>query len=806
MSHPTRENSRFEESLLPHSMYNSIETWLPREFLPAGPTLDRINTYLYKFRSEFIHYIENATQDQIPAMIKACKERTSLLCDFCQSVIELTLNNYSLYVMNKEYQELPNNYKVRFARKVLAYKDEQDFVDLDINITNNPRMYKYLYYAAEVAMRELENSQIQFLMIHLQSLAYIYESVKLTDQEIYDAEQEFIQAATSEDCWNPQGELAVIMKKVGKDLRSSNPPEYIRDFKQARRSHDGYIYNHPWTIDDAWYSVASSGSSLEIDGKRVPNIGLLMSAFEPDQADPVDQMIQYKSYYTEPYPGLEFRPSSTTFVPKTSSRGLRCIHPNSNPRQDRGSYFENMEKHILSNVLKCDTTYDNDEGLRFIKEKELQSDIYLICTDIHAATDAISHTFLKQFWDMMYMPGISDFLLRIHSGEGNMLHHVWNEHGKLQKQRDDYCQISGIKCGTRSNFAVGLTEPHNFIVRCTMKAMEMEDIDPSTLYRVHGDDIVFALPDDIAEEFVSKYCQLANEAGFRVHDLQSKGMKSHSSDLLFRAEFNKQTLSHGRIVSRIPHRLFFRNMSRQNQIEVLLWLSQYTYLQNPSNILDKMFMQDPIRYDRFCAVWNFLIDKKLFGIPKSMWITHAKELDMQQQFEVALTIFNSSLQKGVFDTVFNNRQRLSDEEVRKKVQRFTEFYDSDIIEKALGWLESHGITMSKLHWTLEKNQRLADELRQLYHDEVLYFNTLMNFFTEEDKLLIRKCLPYVRLSGLDYDESVIDSLLQTSQILKRVQPHSIGKRVHLSTSIIMDALNCYVQNLDLNPVGIPENP
>lgn len=802
MRHPNRESSRFERDLLPNSVFKSIEHWLPSVALPKGPTLRKVQTLLLKFRTENVQYFERCSEDQIPQMTKACKQRASLLCDFCQGVNELLQQGYVLVPVTKDYELLKSDYKIRFAKELVGYNpnSDGDDVTLSVNITNNPRMYKYLYYAVELALldRTWRSVDTQLLTVIVQSMAYLFEAVKLTPQETVAAENEFFEASQTEDCWRDDSRLAEIMKEVEKDMKSSTPPRYIADFKRARRSHDGYMYNHPWTIDDAWFSTSSSGCRLEVNGERVPSLGLLYSAFEPDQPDPIDEMISYKSLYvSEPYPGLEYYPSSTTFVPKTSSRGLRCIHPNSNSRQDRGSYFENMSKHILSNVLVCDTTYDDQEGIRFINEKQRQTGITLVCTDMHSATDYISHQFLKKFWSLMYRPGVSDFLLRCHSGEGSMIRHVINDRGRLVSQRQDYCQVSGIKCGTRSNFAVGLTMPHNFIARCAMKDCGLEDVNPLDLFRVHGDDIVWAIPDKDVDNLITSYTRLAGEAGFRIHPLSEKGMIASSSDLLYRAEFNKQTWLRGRLVSRIPHRLFFCENNTENQLSVIMWLSQYTYLDKFSYIIEDILSMYTAQKDVCVATWNFLVDKKLFGIPESLRINGYLDLSDELQFNAALNVFHGVISRGVYEAVFNNRQRLSKQEVDLKIRDYTRLYkNEDILEAGLSWLEDHGIYSSKLHYVLEKNYNFKEELRSIFVDPCIWFNAGLGFFSDEEKALIRRVLPYYRLSGLEITPDVTDDILGCVKILKRIQPHSIGKQTRAASNVIFEC----IKKMTLDPV------
>lgn len=791
MRHPNRESSRFNEDLLPRSMFNSIETWLLNAVLPHGATLSKVQSLVSKFRLENIQYLEKAPQFQIPEMCKACKQRASLLCDFLQGVNELLEQGYTLVPVTRDFSLLKSNYKIRFSKFIAGYADNKDDVILEVNITNNPRMYKFLYYAMELALLDptWRPIDLQMLTVILQSEAYIFEAVNLTPEEIVKAEDEFFNASQTPDCWSNESELALLMEEAKKDMLSPNPPKYIADFKQVRRSNDGYMFNHPWTIDDAWFSTSSSGCSLTIEGKKMPNIGILTSAFEPDYSDPIDDIIGYKSLYAkDPYPGLNFNLSTTCGVPKTSSRGRRFVHPNCNGRQDRGSYFENMSRHILSHVVLCDTTYDDQEGPRFIKEQQATTENCLVCTDMHSATDFISHQFLLKFWSLIFRPEVPEFLLRCHSGEGLFRrHHIVD--GELVNYQEPYNQVSGIKCGTRSNFAVGLTLPHNFICRMTMKACGLEDIDPLTLFRVHGDDITWSLPEDLCDKVITKYTQLANEAGFLVHPIAEKGMLSHHSDLLYRAEFNKLTLLRGRLVSRIPHRLFFCKSNAENQIAVILWLSQYTYLESLNHVIEDILNAYCGSSEVVKAFWNFLIDKKMFGIPQSLRINTVPELSDELKMKSALSIFEEVLTSGVFDAVFNNRQRLSSAQISEKLREFTKFFEDDhVIEVGLQWLEDHGIMSSKLHYIIDSNKRFAYELKDIFDQPYLWISAELGFFSDEEKILIRKCLPYCRISGLDYTMEDIDNLLSVTRILRRMQPHSIGKKIHSSSNVLINCI------------------
>jgi hypothetical protein len=806
MSNPKRKSSRFNEDLLPNSLINSIEYWLTDGFLPDGPFKFNVQTLLTNFRIEFVQYVSKADEVQLPAMMKASKQRASLLADFCQKVIVLLKKGYLCYPVTKDYQLVRSNFKVRFSKSIIGTDPNGKLEDVieEINITNNPRMYRYLYYMVLEALmsRELRPEDVCLVCLIAQSEAYIFEAVELTDQEIIDAEQEFLAAAESEDCWSDDSHLAHIMKEVALDMRKPNPPLYIADFKQVRRSHDGYMYNHPWTIDDAWYSTSSSGSSLTWNGRIIPNIGLLYSALESDIPDSIDNKIGYRNLYPDnPFPGLVQRTSTTITVPKTSSRGRRVIHMNYNGRQDRGSYFENMCKHTLSNVVKCDTTFPlpGHDGTEFIRSFSPADNRVLICTDMKAATDWVSHQFLLNFWNIIFPEGCAESLLRMHSGEGVIrLHSI--ENGRLVEREQPYVQRSGIKCGTRSNFAVGLTYCHNFILRCVMKYLGWEDMDPSDVYVVHGDDNALALKLETWREFLDVYMMLTAEAGFRVHPIEEKGMISFPSDLMYRAEYNKQVWSADLLVSRIPHKLFFADDTIDKKFQVIQWLSQYRYLNISGQDVRELLIRPyfPQQEEKACSAWNFLVDKKLFGIASHLRIHIADELDEIHAYNLALQMFIQTISTGIYDVVLNNRHRLSDEQVMKKVRNHTLlFEDEEFLNTAIQWQNDHCPGIGKLEYTLQKNRKFADELRTLYKDPFIWGHSLLGFFTEEEKKLILSCLPHARHS-LDPDPTMTDQFIRVADILSRTQPHSINKRTRTSTSTIIKTLRVFLNGLD-NP-------
>ena len=802
MGNPNYKSSRFNEDLLPSSIFKSIEYWLTEGFIPNGPFKFKVQSLLVKFRSEFIRYVNRADECDIPAMMKASKERAALLADFCQEVITLLHKGYLCYPVTKDYQLLKSNFKVRFANEILGTNPsiEGDDVIIDINISNNPRMYKYLYYMVieSLMSNDLRQEDREFICILAQSEGYIFEAVNMTDKEIYDAEEEFLQAANEPDVWDENSLLSLTMKEVAKDMRKASPPKYIADFKQVRRSHDGYMYGHPWTIDDAWYSTSSSGSSLNYNDKQVPNIGLLFSAMESDYSDPIDDKIGYKSLYPSiPFPGLLEHTSTTITVPKSSSRGRRVIHMNCNGRQDRGSYFENMCKHTLSNVVKCDTTFPlpGQDGTEFIRSFKPEDNRVLICTDMSAATDHISHQFLINFWNIIFQEGCAEALLRLHSGEGIFRRHCSKQCDKANLEVL-YTQHSGIKCGTRSNFAVGLTFAHNFILRCTMKVMGMEDEDPTKYYRVHGDDNALALPLETWREFLDVYIKLAAEAGFRVHPITEKGMISFPSDLLYRAEYNKQVWCENLLVSRIPHKIFFAQDNMDKKFQVIQWLSLYKYLdvsgQDVRNLLIKPYLSDE---EQGCRAWNFLIDKKLFGISPFLKVALVDELDDNESYLLSLQMFVQTISTGLYDAVLNNRNRLSADQVKKKVAKQTLlFEDEDFLNTIIQWQNNHCPGIGKLEYTVQKNRKFADELRTLFNDPFIWAHSLLGFFTEEEKKLILECLPYARFS-LDPDPSMTDQFIRVASILSRTQPNSINKRTKTSTSIICKTLTNYVNVL-----------
>jgi hypothetical protein len=414
-----------------------------------------------------------------------------------------------------------------------------------------------------------------------------------------------------------------------------------------------------------------------------------------------------------------------------------------------------------------------------------------------ASTDYISHQFLINFWKILFREECAEFLIRIHSGEGIFRRYgIDNNHNAYQYEQQ-YTQRSGIKCGTRSNFAAGLTYPHNFILRCVMKALGWEDRDPSDYFTVHGDDNALALPIDEYELFLSTYYQLAREAGFRVHPVEEKGMISFPSDLLYRAEYNKQVWGEGLLLSRIPHKLFFADDTVEKKFQVVQWLSQYKYLdvsgQDVRELLIRPYFSNE---EQACAAWNFLIKKKLFGIASHLEIHLVNELSEEQCYNLALQMFIQCISTGMYDVVLNNRHRLSSDQVEKKVKLHTLlFEDEELLDSLISWQNDHCPGIGKLEYTIQKNKKFADELRTLFKDPFIWGHTMLGFFTEQEKNLIGMCLPYARLS-LDYDPAMTDQFIRVTDVLSRTQPHSLNKRTRTSTSTIVKTLRNYLDGLE----------
>lgn len=792
---PNKKSPRFNADLLPKNKSFWLVHWAITRLLPGDAFSSRVNSLVNRFEEEILHFFNCNPDENIPEMVSACKKRASTLCDYLQSIMILLSRGYTLVPMTKDIEFIQSDYKIRFTRKLMGVPSTNEDCDvlLDVQISNHPRMYRYLYDAINIILRSAHwrNEDISRLCVILQSLAYYFESVNLTDSETKAIEDEFLDSANSGDVWDPHSASASTWDLLVRDELSPNPPKYIADVKRVRRFTDGYTHNNPWGMRDMAYSLSSSGSRWTFNGRRIPNIGILFSALEPNTESVLDPIIGYKNLYSSvAADGLEFIPSSTLFVPKTSSRGKRAVHPQANSRQDRGQYFENMAKTILNDIIKGDSTFDDQSTFLWILEEEAREDRVLVCTDVHAATDNTSHTYLLKTWNLLFREGIADGLLELHSGPGRITHLVL-ENGEYKEITEDYNQTSGIKCGTRSNFAVGLALPHHLIVRMTMKYLHLEDVDPSSIYRLKGDDIVFSLPLNIWRQFIEAYTQIANECGFKVHPIDEKGMISMPGDTLYRAEWSKQIWSSGHLVSRIPHRLFFRDCSRETEFQLILWLSQYDLLGIDYMDCMQLFKQYFLNvYSTIQAtqLWNFLIDKKLFGLNVGLRFPTDTELPLSEQFKFAKAIFYHAIDNSIFDTVFNNRQRLSASEVKEKLKQYVKFYEDDEVMTFITSWVSENCPEGKLQHVLDLNENFAEELKSIFDQPYIWFNARIGVFTEEEKTLIRSCLPYFRLSNIDFDSLTIDKLLQAANILKRTQPHSIGKQVSLKTRTILDTM------------------
>lgn len=792
--------SRFDKELRPDLNGKTVQYWL-YTWLPSDTVGRMVKDHLHQFRRENTSYFNDAPEYQIPAMCKASKTRASLLASFCQDLISLILNGYELVPLSINAQVIKSNYKVRFIKKILGTRKEdenssREFVELEVLISNHPRHFRHLYDAIVIALiNGWSRKHMLLLCVVIESLAYDFESVVLTDNEIIEAANEFLRSAAKEDPFQPGNRLEGILSTIEENISSRDPKIFFRDIKDVRKHNFGFIKHHTWDIDDAAYSTASSGSQWVYEGSSIPNIGILFNVLETDFVSPIDDLIGYKSYYpTENPTGFKQYKAISREVPKTSSRGVRIITSSSGPIQDRGNYFEKCEKVALSNMMKCDSTFNDDLTFLWIQERLRDPSVTIICTDIKAATDEISHQFLLRVWGLLFPKDVPEFLLYLHSQDGTFNLPYLDEEGNLKYRNVEYYQRSGVRCGVRSNFSVALALPHHLVVRSALLATipNIEWEDPSKFYRLKGDDVVFSIPNKYVTDFISNYRELAKLAGFNVHPIEEKGFISRYSDPWHHAEWCKQVWIRGHIVSRIPHRLFFSKCSFEKELSVLLWLSQYDYLEISYKDLIPIFkeyMPNIYHWQMAAKFFNFLIDYRKFGIPKSFRFELIYGFD--EGFLMAQCLFYSVITTGIWQSLFNPRQRLKEARINERVNKFTSFFeDQELLNTILDFASSHGSTYNKLTETLDRNRSIAEDLKTVFCDDpYVWYAANLGIFSEQEKDLIRRCISFLNISSCDdVPYFATEELLEACDLIKRIQPHSVGKRISVTSSCLVSTI------------------
>lgn len=794
--------------LYPRGMmfYNNIPEYLIRELLDEALFI-QVHPWIRRFNDTVIDTIKSLNASGIPEYVSACKKRSALLTDFCQQVVALVEQGYHPYLVGKDNLIKESDYDLPFVKEVLGYNPDTDqMFSVHVNMTNHPQAYRYLYRVMLMGVQYGNITQLATLAVIVQSWSEgIWEAISFTDDEIIEAEKEFLASSTKEPTYSREGELGSLLEQVSKDMKSSQPKKYVEDLRNLRRYHDGYIYGTQWSLNDGWYSLKSSGSRLSGYG-NIPNCGILFSLIESDYSDPGDEIIGYRSFYpNEPIEGLTMFDSLTMSVPKTSSRGRRFIHPQSNPKQDRGNYFQRMEEHSLRDIVASDCTYFQWLGQDATKawtDRSIENQGFtLICSDIHHATDETEHEFLLQCWDILYMPGISEYLLRLHSGRGQMEVHYKTRDG-LKTRIIDYDQRSGIRCGTNSNFAVCLDLPHHLVVRATMLKMGWEDMNPLDLYRLVGDDLTLHLPTNKWEEFFTIYHRLMNEAGMHVHPLNEKGMISHSDDIMFRAEFCKQTFVNGGILSRIPHRLFFQEDTPEARFAVFIWLAKYNRLCITPEMMLRVFQEQPWSAEKLydaVTIWNYFVDHEMFGLSKKdMPNLRIGEVSISEdrEYRLARTMFLQVYEDSVFDAVIDSHGRLDDEAKESKLKKFFNLADRpEVVEVFLKHYHDHtpdGM-LGKYEMTELKNQQLHDAVKSLSDSKLIDIASSLGLFSDEERELIRQCVTIVTTFPEDFGapDGAAEKLIKCEQIFKSVQPHAVAKSTKRFSSTFFKILNRY---------------
>lgn len=802
----------FDRDLFPPEMlfYNNTPETLLTELVQEEKLIMQVRPCIERFRDDFVKSISRLHESSIPEFVQAAKRRANAFTEFAQKVMALSEQRYSFALLDKGLNLKRRRNDLPFVRIVAGIHPTTQKVDyVSVDKVKHPREYRQLYKALMLVI--LTGSTIDDLFIIaviLQSWAHaMYESVKFTDREIVAAEDEFLQSASKPSSYSTKGELAGLLRQLNNDIQSDNAPRYIADFRRAKGMIRRHLRDFPFTPRDTWNSLKSSGSKLL--GVRYPNVGILTSLLETDYSDPIDEIIGYTSAYrTDPLDWVVQYDSLTMFVPKTSSRGLRAIHPQSNPKQDRGQYVENMVMPILKKVILADSTASHQLGVHKIKQWTfLRSPGKLLaCTDIKAATDEIDHQFLRHAWRLVFPSDLADGFLRLHSGPGTIRRHSISRSGKMIRTEERYEQLSGIRCGTSSNFSVGLALPHHLIVRATMKSFGLDDIDPSELYIMVGDDVVFHLPVDYGLSFIDKYTSLAREAGFRVHNLSDKGKISYSYQTDYSAEFSKQDIINGEIYSRIPHRLFFKGNDPQSQLSAFIWLSKYPHSAVGPRTIARWITQNTSNINQsieFAKLWNFFVNREAFNIPVELIIPHI-QLSKFEEFKFSIGCFRRIFIDSIYHTLFDNRDRLSESEIQEKENKFFNLVADGVVNDwKQSFIQSVGSDdIGKYLYSLSFNEQLAKAVHSLFADPLLDLAIECGFLSsEEDQTAILEgieiCLHPEIVSDFD---NAIRTLGKVEQIFKSVNPHSLAKSNSRTAKTYVRLFNdCIVESLGAFP-------
>lgn len=569
-----------------------------------------------------------------------------------------------------------------------------------------------------------------------------------------------------------------VVQDIREGIDTGRPKRYVRDICLA-------IPRELRPFGHTDYHVSFRSTGTRYNNRSLPGLYAAIVETDPLLGEVDDELIGYTSEYNQSLvPSVEQIERKSIMITQ-HKLDYRLIHMAANAIQDRASYYHNRLAKVLDKLLP-DCTTAQGKGKTFAQlvtspkyRSEHHNNIY--CLDISKATDTLNQEFQQMCMEVVFGPQHAGNWRRIVSGthklvkRGVIVHEFEPSVGQPQGYKSSFPAFAWV---------------HHIVMRMVMKHNGLENTEPSTFYRVLGDDSIISHPDP-EENILRDYIGVCSWINWTVHP--SKGYLyrwSIDNDMAF-AEFAKVRYLNGKVCTPIPIRLLTKSVdSPSGMIGFLAWIAQNgvrpVYI---SEVLDRVTARWPLTEVQQIAIFYLqLVPDTLYSVFRGDW------QDVIPDNQTLGVIYTAYMMSKIEQTLLD--QFIPDDflevPMEQKKERTSPFLDSKLEDILLPLAENPN---NKYWRVLEHNELLINALSELFGPVSLAVGAL-HLTDKEVNAVYSACeylmsLEYGGTPTLEEAKPVFDEALK---VLSRYNPRS-DVRHSLEQGELLPTIERYVRRI-----------
>ena len=614
--------------------------------------------------------------------VAACKQRSEEISDIISklSVVQDISNVAVKHNDEGAIISLYHNEDVIWTKRNYYPKIYKILIDLTIWVLKEssldiPQKYEYLRVIASVSAiyNDIRPNKEEILRQEKEAVERLSQKPKLASFE------DFIYKA--QNVKSLEYELYKTIKIVSQLANSSKTdsmiPNLYKDMVQAVRAMRIKFPNTQYDIaNEPNYSFSSCGvyASMSNRGRQQSIPALLASVYEEDwAADYVPQFDKLTGFNLE-YGQLRsqvkgkitcYKELSISIKQKKFAR--RVIHITNNCVQDRLNFFHRRIAYLLR-CMHCDCTFNQEKGINFILDATKDKSHNIYCLDWSKATD----TMLSEVQALV----IKELVLNHYGAEESaILASSWLRLVKMPMTfkhnngvMENFKITSGQPQGFLSSFpAFALL--HHVIMITNYRMIYGENVKPTKLYRVLGDDSGFLSigRDSRAESLKKNYIKLSNAVNVECSPNKGYIYEGNGSPI---GEFAKVKCVDGVYFTNTPLNIVSRaGLSTEDALKYILWLKKYTNCNiDKENLIEKLQELHHVSHEE-AVVIQHLLDSTMPNEINTAFNYRKPELEELRliDYQIFRKIMIETLNKSIIRSILPDSLREVSDEVQEEI-------------------------------------------------------------------------------------------------------------------------------------------